>query len=94
MPSHSNARYELPDGKTLHRWTDREGQPWACMQYDHGPMCRLCTPVDEVLDACLQNVVDGLMETRQTEEGFAFKMTDEGNRRTAKLITELGSDDG
>jgi hypothetical protein len=86
--------YELPNGKILHRWTDRQGQAWACMEYDHGPMCRRCQPVDDVLDGCLNNVVDGLMEARQTDErGFEFKMTDEGNRQAAKLISDLAGDD-
>jgi 5,10-methenyltetrahydromethanopterin hydrogenase len=87
-----NERYELSGGKILHRWTDQQGQSWACMQYDHGPMCRLCQPVVEVLEACLQNLVDGMMEARQTEQGFEFKMTDEGNRQAAKLIRELADD--
>lgn len=92
----TSERYELPSGKILHRWSDTEGQSWACMEYDHGPMCRRCQSVDDVLDACLQNVLDGLMEPRQApaDGAFEFKMTDEGNRQTATLIRALATDPG
>lgn len=84
--------YELPNGKTLHRWTtDSTGERWACMSYGHGPMCRRCQPVDGTLDALLQNAIDGYMEARQNPDTaeFEFKMTDEGNRQAAKLISEI-----
>lgn len=29
----------------LRQWTDKEGVRWECDAYDHGPMCRQCTPV-------------------------------------------------
>ena len=64
------------------------------MAYGHGPMCRLCQPVDDTLDACLQNALDGLFEAQQdslTGE-FKFRATEEGNRRAARLIEEIADD--
>ena len=28
----------------LHAWADSSGQDWVCAAYDHGPLCRRCTP--------------------------------------------------
>lgn len=52
---------------------------WACAAYDHGPFCRLCQEVDEVLNGCLTNVLDGRMTCRQGPDGgFSFKLTQAG----------------
>ena len=80
--------FEMGNGKKLHRWIDVDGQAWACSEYDHGVFCRRCQPVDDTLDSLLQNVVDGLMDTRQNPATgeFQFRTTDEGDRRVRHLI--------
>lgn len=78
---------ELPGGRRLHRWTDRDGQEWACMAYDHGPMCRLCQRVDETLGACLELVEEGKAEPRQRPAGeFEFKLTQKGRAVAEDVI--------
>lgn len=78
---------DLPDGRTLHRWTDEAGQEWACMVYDHGPFCRLCRPVDETLRACLNLVEEGKAEPRQGPDGFEFKLTQQGHAAAEDLLS-------
>lgn len=82
----------LPNGKVLHRWTDADGEDWACAAYDHGPLCRLCQRVSGTLFYCLENVMDGLFEIVGTapDGDFQFRVTDEGKRRVEHLT---GDDD-
>jgi hypothetical protein len=74
----------------LHRWTDRDGQEWACQAYDHGPFCRLCVPVnDGMLQGCLDNVERGYFEiVQQDADGFRFKVTSDGERAVKGLLGE------
>jgi len=87
-PSERMSTYDLPNGKTLHRFVvSADGREWACMAYDHGPLCRLCQPVDGVLAAYLDLVVDGSMEARQDGSGtFSFHVTDAGMDQARHLI--------
>lgn len=43
---------------TLHLWITGD-QLWSCAEYDHGPFCRLCKPVDtiQVAPGSLQRVL-------------------------------------
>lgn len=72
----------------LHRWTDRSGQHWACGAYDHGPMCRLCTPVDETLALLLENLDAGRIEFVGTDPDgeLQFRVTPGGQRRIDELL--------
>jgi hypothetical protein len=81
----------LPNGVLLHRWTNPTGDEWACAASDHGPMCRLCQPVDGTLAACLENVMDGLFEIVGVapDGDFQFRVTDEGNRRVRNMINDI-----
>lgn len=79
---------ELPDGQRLHRWANPDGQEWACMAYDHGPMCRLCRPVDETLAALLEHVEEGRALPRQRPDGeFEFKLTQKGVAAAEDLLS-------
>ena len=80
--------YSIANGKTLHRWTAPNGDMWACAEYDHGPLCRRCVPVNPTTDACLQNVADGLFEIvgQTPSEDFTLRLTVEGERRAEHLI--------
>jgi hypothetical protein len=79
---------ELPNGKTLHRWTNPTGDEWACVAYDHGPMCRRCQPVTPTFAALLSLVMDGDMEITDCDSAgeFQWRLTVEGDRRAAHLI--------
>lgn len=83
---------ELPNGFKLFRWTNQDGEEWACAASDHGPLCRLCQPVTGVLAACLENVMDGLFEIVGVapDGDFQFRVTDEGRRRVEHMV---GDDD-
>lgn len=74
----------------LHRWTDRDGQDWACAAYDHSPFCRLCQRVDEddeVLRACLDNVDDGTFEVAaDANGGFLLRVTKKGEKRVEEML--------
>lgn len=84
---------EQPDGVRLHRWTTRNGVPWACAAYDHGPFCRLCQTVDDALAACLENVDDGLFTVSADSTGqLQFKVTEAGMRRVKHMIEQMGED--
>lgn len=78
----------MPSGKTLHRWTDHDGQEWACSEYDHGPMCRRCQRVDELLHELLDAIEEGDMECRQHPDTaqFEFKATGQGTAKAEALI--------
>lgn len=86
---------KLANGITLHRWTNPTGDEWACVASDHGPMCRLCQPVDGALAACLENVMDGWFEIVGCDPSgdFQFKVTENGNRRVRQMIGEIGDSD-
>jgi hypothetical protein len=88
MTPKSVSEYQMADGHTLYRWTDRDGSKWACCGYDHSPMCRRCQPVDETLDDLLENVMDGTMLCKQDPKTaeFLFKMTDAGEAQAKHLI--------
>lgn len=75
----------------LVRWTNRDGQEWACVAYDHGPMCRRCQIVDDTLAACLENVEMGNMEIVGADEDGQFKLrvTEQGEERVRELITAV-----
>jgi hypothetical protein len=72
----------------LHRWT-RNGQEWACGAYDHGPFCRLCTPVDATLALILKNVDAGRMEFvgTDTDGEMRFRVTPGGQRRDRRAAS-------
>lgn len=71
----------------IYVWDNGADQVWACCAYDHGPMCRLCQPVDETLLALLQNVASGNMLARAKPDGeFEFKMTVKGNAAAENLV--------
>lgn len=78
-----------PGAHPLHRWISN-GQPWACAAYDHGPMCRLCTPVspeDETTIAILDNVDAGLMEAMTQPDGeLRFRLTPKGEERVRLML--------
>ena len=82
--------YELGGGRRLHVFmTGVEGdyKLWACTAYDHGPFCRLCEVVDDVLNACLLNVLDGRMDCQQTPDGeFRFRVTAAGRDAVKAMI--------
>lgn len=82
----------LPNGITLHRWTNPTGDEWACVASDHGPFCRLCQPVDGTLAACLENVMDGLFEivSYGPDGQFRFSVTPEGKRRVEHMTGGAG----
>jgi hypothetical protein len=75
---------------TLHRWRNRDGQEWACAAYDHGPLCRRCQPVDDVMAALLDNVEMGRMEIVGTDGAgdFRFRVTDLGLQHVKGMIEE------
>ncbi len=92
-PVLNEGTYELDGGKRLHFWS-RDGNYWTCMAYDHGPMCRLCQPVDGTMNALLQNVVDGLMIVKQGPGGeFLFKVTPQGEAQVKRMIERNAKDD-
>jgi hypothetical protein len=43
-------RYEIEykDDRFIHIW-DIGGVTWYCAEYDHGPMCRRCIPLQEAV---------------------------------------------
>lgn len=101
-----DGKYEVPEG-TLHIYSIRDDallpadekdddpviRRWACMAYDHGPLCRRCQSMDEVLEAMLENVLDGRMIPRQRPDGqFEFKMTEAGNQAAGALIKRLAGE--
>lgn len=86
--------YALSNGRTLHIEQKSGGRLHACQVYDHSPFCRLCQPVDEILDVCLQHVVDGNMEAHQDGNGeFSFKVTDQGHQQVKHIIKRIVNDD-
>lgn len=71
---------------TLHRWTDADGQDWACAVYDHGPFCRLCQRLDDIGEACLNLVDEGLLDVQAAPDGtLMFKTTATGTARAEVL---------
>lgn len=80
----------------LHRWTDKYGQAWACGAYDHGPMCRLCQPVDGPLAAILANLDLGRIEFVATEPDgeLRFRLTPGGQRRVDELLQHNDGSEG
>jgi hypothetical protein len=80
----------MSESVTVHRWT-QDGQEWVCAAYDHGPFCRLCQPVDDVIAACLENVDLGFMEIvgHDPDGQLRLGMTEAGNARVRTLIQEL-----
>lgn len=79
----------------LHRWTQRDGDEWACAVYDHGPHCRLCQPVVETLAAIFENVDAGNMEFDHVDGAtgeLSFRMTDQGQERAREAIRRMGGD--
>jgi hypothetical protein len=54
---------------TLYRWTDGNGDDWACAAYDHGAFCRLCTLVDPGLADKLAQVETGVAEVHTEADG-------------------------
>lgn len=49
--------------KNLHIWINQtDGSCWACMEYDHGPFCRLCNQIDhkvyDILKALIAEIRD------------------------------------
>lgn len=86
--------YELANGRMLHIEQKGGGACYACQVYDHSPFCRLCQPVDEILDGCLQNVIDGNMEARQNGNGeFSFKLTPQGQQQASHIVRRIVEDD-
>lgn len=79
---------KLPNGITLHRWTNPTGDEWACIASDHGPMCRLCQPVSGTLAALLENVMDVRMEIvgMKSDGEFQFRLTPEGKRYVEHMV--------
>lgn len=75
----------------LRRWTNSRGEQWACGAYDHGPMCRLCQPVDGTLAAILENLDAGRMEFVATEPDgeLRFRLTPGGQRRADELLQQI-----
>jgi hypothetical protein len=87
--------YDLGGDRTLHVFltgTDEHSlKLWACSVYDHGPHCRLCQEVDEIMNGCLLNVIDGRMECAQDPDGeFEFKMTQAGFDAVRRMIERAG----
>jgi hypothetical protein len=85
----AKATIEQAEGyPTIHMWEQSgTGERWACCAYDHGPMCRLCQPVDEMLGALLESCADGDMLARAEPDGqFTFKSTAKGNAKAENLI--------
>lgn len=83
--------YELDDDKRLHVWITGGDEPqmWACCVYDHGPFCRLCQPVDGLLNACLTNVIDGRFTCSQKSDGeFEFSITQAGKDAVRAMARE------
>lgn len=83
--------YDLSNGRKLHVWIVPESETvlWACSVYDHGPLCRLCQPVDEMLNACLVNVIDGRFECDQDQDGeFRFKVTKAGEDAVRAMLSD------
>jgi hypothetical protein len=75
----------------FHHWTDRDGREWACLAYDHGPLCRLCREVtDGVESACLANVDKGYFDVRGRAQDpvgeWQFQVTESGKRYIAALL--------
>jgi hypothetical protein len=74
------------DGPDVHVWTSGDDL-WACAAADHGPLCRLCQRVDEVLDGLLENVREGNMIVRVGGDGqMKFSLTEQGNARSEEMI--------
>lgn len=80
----------LPNGITLHRWTNRTGDEWACIASDHGPFCRLCQPVTGTLAALLENVMDARMEivAMEPDGEFRFRLTAAGERYVEQMTKD------
>lgn len=54
----------------LYRWTDGNGDEWACAAYDHGPFCRLCSLVaDDHMADQLAAVEAGRAEVHTANDG-------------------------
>jgi hypothetical protein len=90
--------YDIGNGRSLHVFltgTEELGHTlWACSAYDHGPLCRLCQPVDATLNGCLQNVLDGRMECRQDQNGgFKFKVTQAGIDAVRTMVKRYDSEE-
>lgn len=84
----------MADERTPLRWTDREGREWACSAYDHGPLCRRCQPVDEVLAAMLTNTEKGYMTVHTEADGsFSFAMTAAGTQAAGDILKTLAMED-
>jgi hypothetical protein len=82
----------LADGQTLHEWVDTAGDKWACLAYDHGPLCGRCRRVDETETALLGLALDGLATIRDNPSTgrLELKLTEEGLRQAGHLIRQIG----
>lgn len=84
----TDGQYKLPNGTILHIWT-QEDKRWVCASYAHGPLCRRCEQCDDIMEALLENVLDGLMEVKDDiDRGLLFHLTEEGKTRVEHMIDE------
>ena len=98
LPAGGRTSIEQFDGcPAIHAWSSG-AQRWACVAYDHGPMCRLCQPVEETLGNqwffdCLKACGDGELVARADTDGkFIFTVRAEPLRTTPlpKQLSRLG----
>lgn len=77
----------------LHRWTQNDGE-WACAVYDHGPMCRLCQPVDATLRTFLDMIDTGETELVSVDKHgeMQFRLTEKGIAHARVVIERMGGD--
>ena len=81
-------RVEQPNGVVLQVW-ESKGKKWVCAASDHGPLCRLCQPVDEITEACLSSVMDGMMICMSDPDGgLLFRVTEAGKRRVGHMLSQ------
>jgi len=74
----------------IKRWTDKNGNKWACGALDHSMFCRLCQPVDKILDVILDGVNDGLYKAKIDQDGkFSFKLTPKGIAGANQLLNKV-----
>jgi len=76
----------------IKRWTDINGNKWACGAPDHShdPLCRFCQSVDEVLDVILEGVDNGLYDAETNQNGeFSFKLTQQGLVEARKVVLSV-----
>lgn len=77
----------------LHRWKQQDGE-WACAVYDHGPMCRLCQPVDSTLRTFLDMIDTGETELVGVDRNgeMQFRLTEAGTKRAREVIERMSGD--